>query len=374
MRVFLTIKIGPDVLWYGTEYCCGTQGTFDPKGKLQGSLFGDFHTVSKHENKKKNYGKYFPHQERVDHDENGEIFSVTINGHGFRGSEFSVEKTPGVVRVVTLGASSTFGYHDRDDETYPFYMQQMLNRRLQGQSCPQIDSFEVINLGIPHMETPNILAMFREEGSALHPDVVTFYEGWNNAVHGVGWAHKWRKEDSLLLSLYYKVVGKFRKYLLSMALLENVTWQVKEFSSTKVREILKKRKDPFFEDLEVLHREVAETGATFIVGSQQSKSSIIEQKDMPGVTYSDEVELIHQRLNNGEKVKAQAIYFLSHNELMKNLEAFTHQHHIRFVDHIQAMNSRRDYLLSWVHVSPEGNKIIANGFVDEIFPLYCSKP
>ena len=373
VRAFLAIKIGPDVLWYGTGYCCGTQGSFNPKGKLQGALFGDFHTVYKHENKKKNYGKYFPHQTRVDHDEQGEIFSVTINSHGFRGREFSIEKTPGVIRVVTLGASSTFGYHDRDNETYPYYMQEMLNRRLQDKTCPNIDSFEVINLGIPHLETPNILSLFREEGRAFHPDVVTFYEGWNNAAASVGILHYWRKEDNIFLYTYYKMLKKFGKKLLSLSLLENVTFQVKEYSSEKVKTILAGKKDPFFQDLEALHRDVAEIGATFVVGSQQAKSSIIEKEKMAGVSYADEVELIQQHLANGELVKAQSIYFLSHDITMKNLEAFANKHNIRYVDHIQAMDSRRDYLLSWVHVAPDGNKIIAKGFVDEIFPSVCPK-
>ena len=32
-----------------------------------------------------------------------------------------------MIRIVTLGASSTFVFHDRDNETYPYYLEQILN-------------------------------------------------------------------------------------------------------------------------------------------------------------------------------------------------------------------------------------------------------
>ena len=36
------------------------------------------------------------------------MYPVTANNHGFRGPDFSQAKAPGVARVVTLGASSTY--------------------------------------------------------------------------------------------------------------------------------------------------------------------------------------------------------------------------------------------------------------------------
>ncbi len=71
------------------------------------------------------------------------MFVVGINEQGFRGRNFG-PKSPGVVRVVTLGASSTFGFYNRDHETYPHQLEQVLNERCDSQH------FEVLNLGIPH--------------------------------------------------------------------------------------------------------------------------------------------------------------------------------------------------------------------------------
>ena len=99
------------------------------------------------------------------------------NNHGFRGEDFEIEKAPGTFRILTLGASSTFGYHDRDEETYPVFLEADLQR-----IAPPGVRVEVINFAIPHAMTDNVLAMLLAEGFALSPDLVTFYEGANDAA------------------------------------------------------------------------------------------------------------------------------------------------------------------------------------------------
>jgi hypothetical protein len=117
---------------------------------------------------------------KVDHDPiTNEAFRGSINSRGFRGGEFDESKELGVTRIVTLGSSSTFGYYDRDNETYPYYLEQKLNQRLAGTA-----RFEVINLGIPHLRSEEILALFYAEAIPLHPDVITFYEEVNDAARG----------------------------------------------------------------------------------------------------------------------------------------------------------------------------------------------
>ena len=41
------------------------------------------------------------------------------NALGFRGPDFEPVKPPGTLRVFCMGGSSTFGFHNDDDETYP---------------------------------------------------------------------------------------------------------------------------------------------------------------------------------------------------------------------------------------------------------------
>lgn len=168
-RAVLAFRVGPSVLYYGTRF-----------QRQNVPAQTDNHTVMQHGNLQQGYTKFFPHELKVDHDPvTNETFRISINSRGFRGGEIDETKKPGVTRIVTLGSSSTFGYYDRDNETYPYYLEQKLNK-----DSAATGRFEVINLGIPHLHSEEILALFYAEVIPLHPDVVTFYEGVNDAARG----------------------------------------------------------------------------------------------------------------------------------------------------------------------------------------------
>jgi len=95
--------------------------------------------------------------------------TVTINSLGFRGPEISTKKRPGVVRIVTLGGSSTFGTQVSDDEAWPRQLERRLGR-----------DFEVVNLGVPGYGTVENLIQTAFVLSDLNPDIAIYYEGWND--------------------------------------------------------------------------------------------------------------------------------------------------------------------------------------------------
>ena len=51
-----------------------------------------------------------------------------INRHGFRGPEITVEKPPGVTRVVVAGSSEAFGVYEGEDMEFPAQMRTRLAR------------------------------------------------------------------------------------------------------------------------------------------------------------------------------------------------------------------------------------------------------
>ncbi|MDF0676822.1 MAG: hypothetical protein P0120_21170 [Nitrospira sp.] len=117
-RTVLAFRVGPSVLYYGTRF----QRQNVPAAT-------DHHTVMQHESIQQGYTKFFPHELKIDHDPaTKETFRASINSRGFRGREIDETKKPGVTRIVTLGSFSTFGYYDRDNETYPYYLEQALNK------------------------------------------------------------------------------------------------------------------------------------------------------------------------------------------------------------------------------------------------------
>jgi hypothetical protein len=85
-RVFYTFRVGPSVLTYGLNL---------PRQEIRPWAWLP-------DNRTGRYTKFHPHQVRLDRDpDTQEPYRVTINSRGFRGKEFSDEKKPGVIRVIT---------------------------------------------------------------------------------------------------------------------------------------------------------------------------------------------------------------------------------------------------------------------------------
>lgn len=97
------------------------------------------------------------------------IHHVSINSLGYRGPEITSKKNPGIVRILCLGDSGTYGHYVNDDETFAFYLQQMFIR----EKLP----VEVINAGVPDTTIVDQLYYLKRSVS-VQPDIVilTFSE------------------------------------------------------------------------------------------------------------------------------------------------------------------------------------------------------
>ena len=384
-RGYFAIRVGPSVLLYGTMFS-RHQEKFDPIGtnRKKGS-------VGNHGNIIGNYSKYYPHQKRVDRDEFGKTFRVKINARGFRGKNFEQKKQPGVIRIVTLGASSTFGFHDRDNETYPFYLEKRLNALLptvnaqrNTQSLDPIRAFEVINLGIPHLTTDKIYSLFVAEALDLNPDIVTFYEGINDA---------WRIARRFIdgdqnptqvekLTLAKKIYAEFRYRFLSIAWFESFASRyinVPELSVKKYDAYLQHQKGAFVEILQHIHRKSLERGMVFIVANQQAKSYIMARERMEGITYAQERRIVKEKWAANDTLRPRGklkhlFYFRTHSQLMEDLQHWAKTNFVPFVDVIAAMDLHRQNLITWVHLTPQGNRIVASAFATEILKQVRDRP
>jgi lysophospholipase L1-like esterase len=101
---------------------------------------------------------------------------VSINSLGFRGEEFSLQKPPGTYRIVCLGGSTTYGIFMGNNQTYPSYLEEIVRKRC----CS--DKIEVINGGMTSATSAETLAIFLYKVAPLEPDMVVFYEGYNDLV------------------------------------------------------------------------------------------------------------------------------------------------------------------------------------------------
>lgn len=96
---------------------------------------------------------------------------VHINSKGTRGLEFNRQKSPGTIRILSLGDSRTFGWGLTESETYSKRLQDDLQRELGTNR-----KVEVINAGVNAWSYPQMLVYLREHGLAFHPDMVVLAE------------------------------------------------------------------------------------------------------------------------------------------------------------------------------------------------------
>ncbi len=100
----------------------------------------------------------------------------TMNSLGMRGPEASVVAPPNTIRVITAGASETFGQRESPNREYPRQLEDSLRARAQrgvcGANAPQ---FEVLNAAFAGMSMPTIEQDVRTRLSRLHPNFVVIY-------------------------------------------------------------------------------------------------------------------------------------------------------------------------------------------------------
>ncbi len=358
LRLFLAYKVGPEYLYYGTKWSkSGFEGTTERMQLIEKkqSVAGQPEMVLR-------YSKFFPNQERFDrHPITNKYYSVRINNKGFRGKDIKEEKPDSLLRIVTLGASSTFGYGDRDDETYPFFLEAILRKEIQENHFDaKIKDVEVLNFGIPHLTSDNILALFINEALPLKPDIVTFYEGINDCekdVQLVPAALNLPKD-----SLPRVVLKALRDHLLVVM----VPWGILRTKATHSKEYLDQfipGKSKFFlGNLAKIKELCSANGIRLFIITQQARSMSVDAK---GLTYKEEVRLISEKMGR-QKGTNTDIFFLAHDRLMDDLKKWARERQVLLIDGIGILDSHREWVWSWVHLTPEGNRLLAEAIAREI--------
>jgi GDSL-like Lipase/Acylhydrolase family len=385
-RIYFANEIGERLYYYGTPWHRNEQApskwATDPWADSVQNHQNHVGAYQSYELSTTSYSKYFPGEIKwTQSPDRRERYTVRINNHGFRGEDYAVEKAPGTIRVLTLGASSTFGYHDRDDETYPFLLEEDLQR-----TAAPGTRFEVINFAIPHATTDNILAMFLAEGVQLRPDVVTFYEGVNDCV-------EYEPRSS---SVVARARNALARHSLLVAFLDGILpvseavdsdwWWSDELAALRSRK--------FLGNLQRLADECQRRGIVLVVATQQVKSFLVPDDQIRGVSYDEEVAIVRDRLRQNATLRgrsdvpelvfklrtnaqeeegarvaalfAPARVLLIHSRLMDDLRTWAAASNVGFVDMIHELDERRDLMVNWVHLTAEANAIVAKAFARTI--------
>ncbi len=116
------------------------------------------------------------------------------------------------LKIVALGNSTTDGRDIEPDESWPYYLYQMLKNKIAGVS--------VLNAGAPSYNISDELLKFIRDVSPLKPDLVISYTGWINIAqrNEYPFTNTWRRILNNLLyvkeneNLMFKNINQEKKY------------------------------------------------------------------------------------------------------------------------------------------------------------------
>lgn len=100
-----------------------------------------------------------------------------LNAEGLRGPETTQAKPAGVLRLITIGASETFGLYENPGREYPRQLEDSLEAmREDGRCrCVGITRFEVLNGALPGMGLPTVAQDVRNRLHRYSPDAMVLY-------------------------------------------------------------------------------------------------------------------------------------------------------------------------------------------------------
>jgi len=101
-----------------------------------------------------------------------------MNELGMRGPEAARRKAPGVVRIVTAGASETFGQYESPGREFPRQLEDTLaawSATRPACGARGAARFQVLNAAFPGMSLPTVEQDVRLRLSKLDPDIVALY-------------------------------------------------------------------------------------------------------------------------------------------------------------------------------------------------------
>ncbi len=112
------------------------------------------------------------------------------NADGYRGKAVPLERRPGVLRVLCLGGSTTYGWTvSYPNQTYPAVLEDLLRANLPA----GYTDVEVLNGGLPYATSAEILTHYHFKYHYYRPDLVVINEGGNDAQ---GYLQKYYHPDN----------------------------------------------------------------------------------------------------------------------------------------------------------------------------------
>ena len=298
--------------------------------------------------------------------------TASTNSLGFRGPDFEPHKPVGTFRVIALGESSTFGFHNTDTGTYPYLLQQLFR------DDASLYRVEVINAGFPYYNSSSILNLLTHELGNYDPDLLTLYNGYNDT----GWPEQvnLRFRAQVWLQHHSAIYLVFKQYLLT----DKRYYKLQARLQSKLPKLPAIRGEPIDERF-VDH--TAEVKAARFRRNVMAIATFAKQRNIPLVlirqpvttawgvqrsdydTYESECRLIREKLVGGQPLSGREIQQLIHRRFLQELDAIAREENLPLVDNVAIVDQDRRRLTSWVHLTEEANARLAEALKAVIEPF-----
>ena len=282
--------------------------------------------------------------------------TARTNSLGFRGPDFDAEKDPGTFRVVALGGSSTFGFHNEDDETYPFYLQEMFR------SGDRDARVEVINGGFPYYTSASIRSLLEAEILEYDPDLVTLYTAYNDAswplslnpvLRGLFWI---QQHSSIYLVIKETVFPDIRVYQMQNRMRRRSRGDGADLA--RIDSDADAVAARYRENLEAIADLVGGRGAELILVRQPMTTSVVN-RGIDSLSFAEEYRAVREKLEAGASPHPFETRLMYQWRLLEELDAFARERGLELVDNVALTDPDRTGLTSHVHLSGPANRRLA---------------
>jgi lysophospholipase L1-like esterase len=291
---------------------------------------------------------------------------VSINAFGFRGpNPRTVDKPPGIIRVIVQGGSTTEDYFVEDGRTWPEQLQEKLNARL------KTDRIEVINMGTSGYTAENCVKDLKLNGLQLKPDVVIAYHGVNDFrkalkslnelepiesyVDYEGRETTWWSRllcssciiDAINEASYYKGGARTRAFALDY-------WNSPDKSYLNLEGV----ETPTIQALQELLELSKKHHFTLVIGRQATlmKPSLTDEEVM-------RMWRVFRWKTNGKCIKWES-YLEAHNRVLDAQARFAEVNAIPYIDTESAVPKTIEYFVDDAHTLENGAERISDSFAD----------
>ena len=280
--------------------------------------------------------------------------TININSHGFRGFEFSEQKFDDTYRIFVVGGSTVFGYGSTSDKTsIPGYLQNEFDK------LDLNKKVEVINAGIGFATSFEEEYLIKKKLMQYDPDLIVIFDGGNDV---------YTKNKEIILDHGNPVknpfqIGTYDFYLTPIVIYKNI---VKPFNSQlKIDDVLDDTNsyDYVTNNWESNIKKICKLGKNnnFKVAIFLQPLLISTEKTLS----FDEKEMKYKELeSNKGQINKQLLSKFSHS-----IQSFTDECHIS-ADLTNIFDKKSEAIFyDWIHVSDNGNGIIAENIYQKIIPL-----